>query len=139
MEEAASPSLPRVTEQIIRNNIARNLSLGLDIASGLKWGVEEYFQMWGDGGFPWERDGTLVLHQNTALSAQERAVLEPLVDALNAAWSDTEGLTAEEFLETSWPPQINRLAVEARAVMASRGCFSEDVEEDQPSSAFAFE
>lgn len=81
----ANPPLPRVTEQEIRNNLARTLRANFNVEPNLAWGVDEYFQMWGDGAFPWLAGGIFTLHLNAALSEQERQALIPLVSVLNEA------------------------------------------------------
>jgi hypothetical protein len=130
-----STDLPRLTAQIIRNNIAIGIG-GRDTPSALEWGVEEYFQDWG-ALFPGEVDGTLVLHPNSAINDEEREALLPLVSLLNQAWEATEGMSAEAFLASEWPPRIEQLANLAYAVMATRGRFSESEEEQEPSLRFA--
>ena len=134
MSEA--PQLPRLTEQIIRNNIARTLNASQDIEGHLKWGLDEYFEKWGDGAFPWVDGGTLTLQPNTAISADEREALLPLVDTLNSAWNACDGASVAAFLASSWPAKIKRLSADAYTVMSTRGSFSETFEEQEPSSTF---
>ncbi|MBC2776727.1 hypothetical protein [Parasphingopyxis marina] len=125
-----------MTQQVIRNNIARTLAANLDVEPNLAWGVDEYFEMWGDGAFPWVDGGNFTLHRNGALNKDERQALLPLVDALNAAWAETDGMSADEFLSTAWPSRISQLAGTAHSVMLARGCFSETDEELEPSDDF---
>lgn len=126
----------RLTEQAVRNNIADTLRSNLDDGPCLDWGLDEYFEMWGDGGFPWVEGGVLTLHPNSAISEQERRALVPLVDLLNAARKHTEGATPEDFLGSAWPSRIRSLAAEAYAIMVERGRFSEAKEEGEPSCRF---
>jgi hypothetical protein len=125
-----------VTEQVIRNNIARTLNANTDVAPNLTWGIDEYFEMWGDGAFPWVDAGVLTLHANSALNEAERQALLPLVDVLNAAWTDTDGMSSDDFLRTEWPSRIAELTADAYTVMSTRGCFSETDEEPEPSGRF---
>jgi hypothetical protein len=130
------PELPRVTCQVIRNNIARTLACEIKKGPALTWGVDEYFEMWGDGAFPWVAGGTLTLHRNPALSDEERDALKPLVELLNVAWSEADEMSVDQFLQSEWPSRINALAAGAYSVMAERGCFSEVVAEEEPSGTF---
>lgn len=130
-----STDIPRLTAQIIRNNIATAIGAN-DTTSALEWGVEEYFQDWG-GLFPWEVDGTLVLHPNSAFNDDEREALLLLVLLLNQAWEATEGMSAEAFLASEWPPRIEQFASNAYVLMAARGRFSDVEEEKEPSLRFA--
>jgi hypothetical protein len=128
----ASSKLPRLTEQIIRNNIARNVE---DLAlPRLTWGVDEYFEMWG-AAFPYEDDQLFILHPNSAISLEERELLLPLVATLNEA-AEARDNSPQDILSSPWPAQIEELARKAYAAMANRGRFSEMKEEDEPSERF---
>ena len=126
----------RLFDQIIRNSIARTLASNADVESHLAWGLDEYFEMWGDGAFPWVDGGILTLHPNSVLNDEERQALAPLVEALNAAWDETDGMSPDQFLQTKWPSRITSLAARAFAVMSARGRSSETAEEEEPSGQF---
>lgn len=127
----------RLQEQATWNAIATQLRWGDDDVNALRsWGVEEYFEGWG-APFPWGDDFRLTLWPNSALTAEERAAIQPLVDVLNEAWDQSDGMTADEFLSSPWPDRIAASARQARQVMRSRGgLFSKTVEEDVPSLPF---
>lgn len=74
-------------------------------------------------------------HPNSAISAEEQSRLSDVSKILDLACDSTPQLmTADEFIATGWPTRIQPVAQQALSVMLKRGRFSEDQEEQEPSS-----
>lgn len=130
MEERPSD---RVVDQRIRNRImeaVHTLALG-DEGVREVWPAEyfESFYDWirhrDDGGMP----------PNSAITAEERACLLDVSRMLDDACDATpQNMDADELIATGWPKRIQPIAQRALSVMLQRGRFSEEQEEDEPSS-----
>jgi len=95
----------------------------------------EYFESFYDW-TPHRGDGEM--RPNSAITADERASLLEvswiLDDACDATLGKLGNMTADELIVTGWPRRIQPVAQKALALMSQRGRFSEDLEEDAPSS-----
>ena len=123
----------RIIDQRIRNRIMEEL---LGLAEGdenvRQTGAGEYFEAFYDW-VPHSGDG---VRPNGALTQDEAALILKVSIALNEACDATPGIvSADELIATGWPERIKPLAQSALDQMLKRGRFSEDAEEDEPSSA----
>jgi hypothetical protein len=131
----------RLVDQRIRNRIMEALwtrSLGVksvDTALGAKEWFESFFD-W----LPYE--GPTPRH-NTAITPEEYAALDGVLAIMQQAYNETPiGFTRsgkftptdEQLLASGWPERVAPVAKAALEMFCKRGRFSEDVEEDSPSS-----
>ena len=94
-------------------------------------GPTEYFESFYDW-IPYRGE---LRSQNNAISAEEKARLSDISKLLDRACDATPQLmTADELIATGWPELIQPIAQEALSLMLQRGRFSEDQEEEEPSS-----
>ncbi len=92
---------------------------------------DEYFEGFYDF-IPHNNNGTFPV--NSALLEEERRLLAKVSALLDAACDETPNvMTADELIATGWPERIKPIARNALNFMVSRGRFSEDVEEEEPS------
>lgn len=122
----------RIIDQSLRNRIMDEL-LGLSEGDDnvLSSGPDEWFESFFDY-FPY--DGA---EYSTcgAVSENEMLVLVPVVEAMQEASQEiAEDVTDEALIASGWPARIAPMAKQALAVFLARGRFSEEVEEDEPSS-----
>jgi hypothetical protein len=127
----------RVEQQILRNNIARNLH-EYDLDSQLQLSVEEYFEMWGDAGFPRGPDGAHVFFVDNVFSEEEAESLQSLAHLLNKAYGQARNMTVAQFRQSEWPVAIDESVRRSLIVIKARGKFSESWSEVQPSQKFEF-
>jgi hypothetical protein len=131
----------RLVDQRIRNRIMEALwirSLGVesvDAALGAKEWFESFFD-WLPYQGPTPRD-------NTAITPGEYAAVDGVLAIMQRAYSETPiGFTRrgkftptdEQLLASGWPERVAPVAKAALEMFCKRGRFSEDVEEDSPSS-----
>jgi hypothetical protein len=128
MEEKPSH---RIIDQRIRNRImeaVETLAMGNE-AVRLVWPTE-YFESFYD----WIPHGG-EQHPNSAISTDEQAKLSEVSKLLDEACDATpQIMTADELIATGWPERVRPVAQEALSLMLKRGRFSEDQEEQEPSS-----
>jgi len=124
----------RIIDQRIRNRIMEavtTLAAGDDGVRRVS--PAEYFESFYDW-IPHRGDGEM--RPNSAITADERALLLDLSSILDDACDATDGnMTADEFIATGWPKRIQPVALKALNPMRERGRFSEEKEEDAPSIA----
>ena len=123
----------RIIDQRVRNRIMEEL---LGLAEGdenvRQIGAGEYFEAFYDW-VPHRGDG---IRPNGALTQDEAGLILKVSIALGEACDATLGMaSADELIATGWPERIKPLARSALDQMLKRGRFSEDAEEDEPSSA----
>ncbi|TGP50722.1 hypothetical protein EN873_22860 [bacterium M00.F.Ca.ET.230.01.1.1] len=121
----------RIVDQRIRNRIIEALATLADGNEGVLavWPTE-YFESFYD----WIPYGGKQ-HPNSAISADEQDGLSGVSNILDLACDATPQLmTADEFIATGWPARIQPVAQWALGLMLKRGRFSEDQEEQEPSS-----
>ena len=125
--------MDRLPEQSVWNAILLNVRWDGETEHALRtWGVDEFFEDFG-ATFPYE-EGPFSVPENSALKDEERHALQALVDVLNAACDCTSDMSGDDFLGSSWAPQIATLMRESEAVMTKRnGFFSSVYEEEEPS------
>jgi hypothetical protein len=122
----------RVIDQSLRNRIMEEL-LGLSAGDEnvVSAGADEWFESFFDY-FPY--DGS---EYSTcgAVSESEMLVLVPVVEAMQEALQDVpDDVTGEVLIASGWPTRIAPMAKLALEVLLTRGTFSEEIEEDEPSS-----
>lgn len=122
----------RIIDQRVRNRIIEEL---MGLADGnenvRQIGADEYFEAFYDW-VPHRGDG---IRPNSALSQEEADLLLKVSIAVDEACDATpKVVSADELIATGWPERIKPLARSALEQMLKRGRFSEEVEEDEPSS-----
>lgn len=122
----------RIIDQRVRNRIMEEL---LGLAGGnenvRQIGADEYFEAFYD----WVPHRGECIRPNSTLSQEEAALLLKVSIAVDEACDATPKLvSADEVIDTGWPERIKPLARSALDQMLKRGRFSEEVEEDEPSS-----
>jgi hypothetical protein len=130
MEEQPSE---RLIDQRLRNRIMEAVEILADGDDGVRreWPAE-YFESFYDW-IPHRRTGKM--RPNCAITADERALLLAVSSILDDACDATpDHMTADELIATGWPRRIQPVALKALDLMRRRGRFSEDREEDTPSS-----
>ncbi|MFT3805283.1 MAG: hypothetical protein QM766_29215 [Burkholderiaceae bacterium] len=122
----------RIVDQRIRNRILEAVAT---LAAGNE-GVQavwptEYFESC----YNWIPYGGMQ-HPNSTISADEQSVLSDISEEfwILACDSTPQLMTADEFIATGWPTRIQPVAQQALSLMIKRGRFSEDQEEQEPSS-----
>jgi hypothetical protein len=122
----------RVIEQRIRNRImeaALTLAEGND---GVQQCPGEYFEAFYDW-IPHHEDGAMP--PNSALTEEERQLLADLSRIIDQACDATpREVTAAQLLASGWPEKVRPIAQRALDAMLKRGRFSEEQEEQEPSS-----
>ena len=119
----------RLVDQRLRNRIMEEL---LTVAEGDKGVREAGFVEYFEGFFDVLPSST---HDNSALTAKEKAAVMRVLQQVEVACDDTPKLMSEEeFISTGWPARLRPPAQEALILMLKRGRFSEEVEEAEPSS-----
>ncbi len=94
-------------------------------------GAAEYFEAFTDW-VPHHGEG---IGPNSALTENEIASILKVRTALDEAFDATpKRASNHELIATGWPERIKPLARSALDLMLERGRFSENVEEDEPSS-----
>lgn len=128
MEEVSE----RVVDQRVRNRIMEVVEVlaGGDAAvSEVSFG--NYFEFFYDW-IPHRDSGGM--YENSAVTSEERALLQRVSTLLDDASDDVPPeMTEEAFIATGWLGRIQPVAIEALALMRARGRFSEDREEGTPS------
>jgi len=126
-----SPSR-RLVDQRVRNRIMEAI-LGLTAgdADVDEAGATEWFEGFFDY-FPYEGPA---VRDVTAISDEEWAALAALLLLMQAACRETPSNISEAELKASgWPARIAPIAAETLSVFLVRGRFSEELEEQTPSS-----
>ena len=123
----------RVVAQRVRNRIMEEL---LGLASGdaevSEVGPVEWFEMFFDW-FPYEGEPTWY----PAMTAEEESAVRAVCKLMQLAIADPiipKNPTAEQITSSGWPNRIAPFAQKALDVMLKRGRFSEEVEEEEPST-----
>lgn len=126
-----SPSR-RLVDQRVRNRIMEAiLGLSEGDAGVDKSGTTEWFESFFDY-FPY--DGPEV-SDVTSINGEEWSALTSLLAVMQTAFSETSGdIAGAELIVTGWPARIARIAAETLSVFLARGRFSEEAEEQTPSS-----
>lgn len=121
----------RIIDQRIRNRILEAVAtLAAGSEGVLAVWPTEYFESFYD----WIPYGGKQ-HPNSTISADEQSGLSHVSKMLDLACDSTPQLmTADEFIATGWPTRIQPVAQQALSLMLKRGRFSEDQEEQEPSS-----
>lgn len=124
----------RLVDQRVRNRIMEEL---LDLSQGERClddsGAVEWFESFFDH-FPYA-GSTAPNFLLSTFTEDELAALSPVVAAMQAALVDTPRfVTNAQLLASGWPRRIAPLAEAALATFLTRGRFSEEVEEEAPSS-----
>jgi hypothetical protein len=123
----------RIIDQRIRNRIMEAVhTLALGDAGVREVWPAEYFESFYDW-IPHRGDG--VMPPNSAITPVEQACLVELSRILDDACDATpRNMDADELIATGWPKRIQPVAQRALSLMLKRGRFSEEHEEDEPSS-----
>lgn len=124
----------RLVDQRLRNRIMEEL-LGLSEGDrGLDdTGAQEWFESFFDH-FPYA-GSTAPNFLLSTFTEEELAALSTVVAAMQAALIDTpKQVTNAQLLVSGWPARIAPLAATALATCMARGRFSEEIEEEAPSS-----
>lgn len=133
---AQVPDLERPSERIVDQRIRNRTFEALEaLAAGplgvRAVGVDEYFEQF----FDWvddDRSGPS-WREVTTYTGEEVDALGEVHDLLVKACKKALILDSDDAFSTSeWPGQIREPAAKARRLIAERGLFSEDVEEDEP-------
>ena len=124
----------RLLDQRLRNRIMEALLGLVDWREDLpSWGAGEYFEGVFDF-LPYRR-----IWPNSALTDAERLAVSKVHGMMAAACDSTpKFVTTDRLIATGWPVRIATAAEEALAIMLERGRFSEDEEEDTPSTPIAW-
>jgi hypothetical protein len=123
----------RLVEQRIRNRIMEAVLTLAEGVDGVRqvW-PKDYFETFYDW-IPHQADGAMP--SNSAINDEERALLAEVSAILDSACDATPNqMTADELLATGWPDRVQPVAQRALSAMILRGRFSEDHEEDEPST-----
>jgi hypothetical protein len=120
----------RLLDQRLRNRMMEEMSALAEWEETLEWGAGEYFNNFFDF-FP----DTPPLPDNSTLSEDEREALTcVLLLMAEAANSTPRHVTTPQLRTSGWPQRIAPAARTALELMRVRGCFSEELEEVEPSS-----
>lgn len=107
------------------------LSLAHGEKEVMEFGAGEWFESFFDH-FPYEGAAN---QDNTAITESEWLALAPVLEAMQRACETTPSKIAEQdLIATGWPARVAPMAKQALEVFRRRGRFSEEVEEDVPSS-----
>lgn len=124
----------RIIDQRIRNRIMEAIHTLAEGNDGVQkvW-PDEYFESlytW----IPHRDDGAMP--PNSVIPADEREQLQAVSFILDDACDATPAImTADEFIATGWPAEIQPIAQAALNIMTARGRYSEQTEEVEPFSA----
>jgi hypothetical protein len=124
----------RLVEQRVRNRIMETIeTLAEGDAGARSVGFTNYFEPFYDwvphrgDDRTWEPLSTMTTAENEAL-ANVSSILDDACD------STPNMMTDDEFIETGWPGKIRPIAIRALELMRGRGRFSEEREQDDPST-----
>ena len=122
----------RIIDQRLRNRIMEDL---LCLSEGdedvTAKGAGEWFESFFDH-LP--REGS-DYRDNSSISGTEWTALAPVVETMQLARQNAPSrISDEDLIASGWPTRVARLAKSALDAFLERGRFSEDVEEDEPSS-----
>jgi len=117
-------------DQRLRNRMMEELLGLVDWEEALAFGAGEYFNSFFDV-FP----DAPPAPPNSALTEEERSALSEVIMLMDsAAKATSQHVTNVELIASGWPERIEPVARKALAMMMQRGSFSEELEEEQPSS-----
>jgi hypothetical protein len=123
----------RLVAQRVRNRIMEQL---LGLANGdaevSEVGPSEWFETFFDW-FPYEGEPTWY----PAMTTEEESAVRAVCKLMQLAIADTtipKNPTVEQLTNSGWPERIAPFAKKALDLMLARGRFSEEVEEDEPST-----
>lgn len=123
----------RLVDQRIRNRIMEAVKTLADGDDGARreW-PNRYFENFYDW-IPHRDDGEMP--SITTVSGHERDLLAKVSGLLDDACDATpKNMTANGLIATGWPKRIQPVAAQALNLMRERGRFSEDQEEEAPST-----
>lgn len=122
----------RLLDQRLRNRIMELAEMLADGDEAVRlMGTTDYFERFYDF-VPHRDDG--VPFPNDAMTADGHTALLRLCKVMDDACDDAGAMEPDEFIDTGWPPRVQTIARALFELMARRGKFSEDFEEQQPSS-----
>ena len=123
---------PRLLDQRLRNRVMEVAEMLADGDETVRlMGTTDYFERFYDF-VPHRDDG--VPFPNDAMTADEHTALQRLSKVMDDACDDAGGMEPDEFIDTGWPARVQTIARALYELMARRGKFSDDIEEQQPSS-----
>lgn len=121
----------RISDQRLRNRIMEVVSILTEGDDAVREvGVSNYFEFVYDyiryGGY---------IPPNSAITAKEHDRLMEVSRLLDEASDATRRvMTGDEFIATGWPTRIRSVAQAAMTVMLKRGWFSNNVEQEEPTT-----
>ena len=124
----------RLVAQRVRNRIMEEvwgLSRG-DLGVRESWSPSEWFETFFDW-FPYEGEPTWY----PAMTSEEASAVRAVCDLMQLAINDPaipKHPTVEQITSSGWPDRIAPIAQKALDLMLARGRFSEETEEDEPST-----
>ena len=122
----------RLLDQRLRNRVMEVAEMLADGDEAVRlMGATDYFERFYD--FVRHRDDG-VPFPNDAMTADEHTALQRLSKVMDDACDDAGGMEPGEFIDTGWPARVQTIARALYELMARRGKFSDDIEEQQPSS-----
>lgn len=132
MTSAEKPS-ERLVAQRVRNRIMEELSgLARGDAEVAKAAPVEWFEAFFDW-FPYEGEPA----SYPAMTAEEATAVRTVCKLMQLAIADAaipKNPTVEQITSSGWPNRIAPFAQKALDLMLARGRFSEEVEEEEPST-----
>jgi hypothetical protein len=122
----------RLIDQRVRNRIMEAVAILADGDDGVRQvSAKEYFLIFYDY-IPHRDEGAM--YPNSAITAEEFALLREVSRMLDDACDDTpQFVTEDELIASGWPKRIRPIAQKALKTMQGRGRFSEEREEYVPS------
>jgi hypothetical protein len=129
--ESAEPS-PRLIDQRLRNRIIEQLQILSRGDECVKWEGPEWVEGFFDY-FPYDEGDRFRV--NSAINPEECSVLQPVIRAMQDLIAmGAANLSEADFIASGWPKRIQPLAKAALGTLLTRGRFSEDFEQEEPSS-----
>lgn len=126
----AEPS-PRLIDQRLRSRIIEKLQILSHGDECVVWEGPEWIEGFFDY-FPYEGDQ---FRENSAINSEERSALQPVIRAMqDLIATGAANLSEADFIASGWPKRIQPLAKAALATFLTRGRFSEEFEQEKPSS-----
>ena len=121
----------RLLDQRLRNRTIETVEY---LSQGDNSVKEMGFAEWVEMFFDWMPSYAGSPYPNTAMTNDEYKAVLLLSELMIELIKQTpKNMTIEEFLNTGWPSRIQPHAVSTLILMRSRGKFSEEVEEENPS------
>jgi hypothetical protein len=124
----------RLVDQRLRNRMMEEIWwLSRGDTGVAESGPSEWFETFFDFGVPYEGDA----YSFPAMTAEEVHSLGEVVKLMQQAIADpgiTKQPTVDQVTQSGWPRRIAPVAKQALDLMLQRGRFSEDVEEEEPST-----